>query len=152
MYRFRWIWEREPIVLKPTPSDGKFVGQACYGYVSFEALCDAAAAVNSGELTLDRCDRDLPTMASTAGATAILEELDANGAPFDSKDGAPFDLITTGRRVLTTPPAIASARWQRVLTSTPSLIERDPGHDEVPARAEAVHVRHLESVGARSGT
>ena len=76
-----------PLFWKPTPSDGKFVGQACYGYVSFEAFIDAAAAVNSGELTLDRCDRDLPTMASTAGATAILEagrrSLDSNGAPFD---------------------------------------------------------------------
>ena len=76
-----------PLFWKPTPSDGKFVGQACYGYVSFEAFVDAATAVNSGELTLDRCDRDLPTMASTAGATAILEagrrSLDANGAPFD---------------------------------------------------------------------
>ena len=76
-----------PLFWKPTPSDGKFVGQACYGYVSFEAFVDAAAAVNSGELTLDRCDRDLPTMASTAGATAILEagrrSLDSNGAPFD---------------------------------------------------------------------
>ncbi|CAH0370655.1 unnamed protein product [Pelagomonas calceolata] len=76
-----------PLFWKPTPSDGKFVGQACYGYVSFEAFVDAATSVNSGELTLDRCDRDLPTMASTAGATAILEagrrSLDANGAPFD---------------------------------------------------------------------
>ena len=76
-----------PLFWKPTPSDGKFVGQACYGYVSFEAFVDAAAAVNSGELSLDRCDRDLPTMASTAGATAILEagrrSLDSNGAPFD---------------------------------------------------------------------
>ena len=76
-----------PLFWKPTPSDGKFVGQACYGYVSFEAFVDAATSVNSGELTLDRCDRDLPTMASTAGATAILEagrrSLDANGAPID---------------------------------------------------------------------
>ena len=76
-----------PLFWKPTPSDGKFVGQACYGYVSFEAFVDAATSVNSGELTLDRCDRDLPTMASTAGATAILEagrrSLDAGGAPFD---------------------------------------------------------------------
>jgi len=76
-----------PLFWKPTPSDGKFVGQACYGYVSFEAFIDAATSVNSGELTLDRCDRDLPTMASTAGATAILEagrrSLDANGAPID---------------------------------------------------------------------
>ena len=76
-----------PLFWKPTPSDGKFVGQACYGYVSFEAFVDAATAVNNGALALDACDRDLPTMASTAGATAILEagrrSLDANGAPFD---------------------------------------------------------------------
>ena len=76
-----------PLFWKPTPSDGKFVGQACYGYVSFEAFVDAATQVNSGALDLDRCDRDLPTMASTAGATAILEagrrSLDSNGAPFD---------------------------------------------------------------------
>ena len=62
-----------PLFWKPAPSDGKFVGQACYGYVSFEAFVDAATSVNSGELTLDRCDRDLPTMASTARRAAILE-------------------------------------------------------------------------------
>ena len=76
-----------PLFWKPTPSDGKFVGQACYGYVSFEAFVDAATAVNNGALALDACDRDLPTMASTAGATAILEagrrSLDSNGAPID---------------------------------------------------------------------
>ena len=76
-----------PLFWKPTPSNGKFVGQACYGYVSFESFVDAAAALNAKATTLAACDADLPTMATTAGATAILEagrkSLDAGGAPFD---------------------------------------------------------------------
>ena len=63
MYRFWWIWQREPLILKPIAvKEREICGilQACYGYVSFgTAFIDAAAAVNSGELTLDRCDRDL---------------------------------------------------------------------------------------------
>ena len=78
-----------PLFWKPTPSDGKFVGQACYGYVSFEAFVDAATAVKSGALALDKCDRDLPTMSSTAGATAILE---AGRRPLDTR-GAPYELV-----------------------------------------------------------
>jgi len=62
-----------PLFWKPTPSDGKFVGQACYGYVSFEAFVDAAAALNAKTTSLAACDRDLPTLNTTAGATAILE-------------------------------------------------------------------------------
>ena len=90
-----------PLFWKPTPSDGKFVGQACYGYVSFEAFVDAATAVKSGALALDKCDRDLPTMSSTAGATAILEagrrSLDTGGAPYelvyaDSSSCTPVDM------------------------------------------------------------
>ena len=73
-----------PLFWKPTPDPrGRFVGQACYGYVSFEAFIDAAAAVNAGETDLKACDADLPTMATTAGTTAILEagrlSLDAGG-------------------------------------------------------------------------
>ena len=63
------------------------MGQACYGYVSFEAFVDAAAALNAKTTSLAACDRDLPTLNTTAGATAILEagrrSLDAGGAPFD---------------------------------------------------------------------
>jgi len=76
-----------PLFWKPTPSRGRFVGQACYGYVSFEAFIDGAAALNAGKATLAELDADLPTMATTAGATAILEagrrSLDAGGAPIE---------------------------------------------------------------------
>ena len=77
-----------PLFWKPTPSNGKFVGQATYGYVSFEAFLDAAAAVNAKTKTLADCDADIPTMATTAGATAILE---AGRRSLDT--GKPFDLV-----------------------------------------------------------
>jgi len=55
--------------------------------VSFEAFIDGAAALNAGKATLAELDADLPTMATTAGATAILEagrrSLDAGGAPIE---------------------------------------------------------------------
>ncbi|KAJ8603464.1 hypothetical protein CTAYLR_005092 [Chrysophaeum taylorii] len=75
-----------PLFWKPAPSNGKFKGQATYGYVSFEAFVDAAAAINAKTTTLDEIDADFPSMQTTAGATAILEagrrSLDANGLPF----------------------------------------------------------------------
>jgi len=61
----------------------EFTGQRCYGYLSFEAFVDAAAACNAGRAAPEDYDGVLPTVATTAGATAILEagrrSLDASG-------------------------------------------------------------------------
>eukprot|EP00635_Sarcinochrysidales_sp_CCMP3193_P007847 CAMPEP_0118908554 /NCGR_PEP_ID=MMETSP1166-20130328/11510_1 /TAXON_ID=1104430 /ORGANISM="Chrysoreinhardia sp, Strain CCMP3193" /LENGTH=424 /DNA_ID=CAMNT_0006847949 /DNA_START=13 /DNA_END=1287 /DNA_ORIENTATION=- len=75
-----------PLFWKPAPSaDGRFAGQHCYGYLSFEHFIDAAAAVNQGTPLADI--GDLPTIATTAGATAVLEagriSLDNNSTPVD---------------------------------------------------------------------
>ena len=77
-----------PLFWKPTrsASTGEFAGQRCYGYLSFEAFVDAAAACNGGRKPAD-FDGALPTLATTADATAILEagrrSLDAGGRPFE---------------------------------------------------------------------
>ena len=74
-----------PLFMKYTPSNGYFSGQSGYGYKSFETFVDAARAVNAGSATPGDFDSTLPTIASTVGATAILEagrrSLDAGG-PF----------------------------------------------------------------------
>merc|ERR1712083_1137541 len=76
-----------PLFWKPTPSDGKFVGQSTYGYKSFEAFVDAVQQVNSGQKTVSDFDGVIPTIGTIVGTTAILEagrmSLDANGKPFD---------------------------------------------------------------------
>ena len=50
-------------------------------------MLEAAAACNAGKATTTDYDGVLPTMATTAGATAILEagrrSLDAGGRPFE---------------------------------------------------------------------
>merc|ERR1712087_283783 len=77
-----------PLFWKPTrdASTGLFSGQRCYGYISFEAFIDAAAACNAGEHTPSDFDGTLPTMSTTHEATAILEagrlSLDAGGQSF----------------------------------------------------------------------
>ena len=59
-----------PLFWKPTPSNGKFMGQSCYGYLSFEAFIDGATGLNEGTVTMAELDAELPTMSTTAGATA----------------------------------------------------------------------------------
>ena len=77
-----------PLFWKPARSalTNEFAGQRCYGYLSFEAFVDAAAACNAGSEPKD-FDGVLPTLAATVGATAILEagrrSLDAGGRPFE---------------------------------------------------------------------
>lgn len=65
----------------------EFSAQRCYGYVSFESFVDAAAACTDGRRSPADFDSQLPTLATTAGATAILEagrrSLDAGGRPFE---------------------------------------------------------------------
>ena len=88
-----------PLFMKYTPSDGYFSGQSGYGYKSFEAFIDAAAAIQSGAKVPEDFDGTLPTIASTIGSTAILEagrrSLDAGGQPFEivyDAKGVPADL------------------------------------------------------------
>jgi len=76
-----------PLFWKPTPSDGKFVAQRTYGYISFEAFIDAVAEVNSGKKKVKDLDGVIPTIGTIVGTTAILEagrrSLDAGGQPFE---------------------------------------------------------------------
>eukprot|EP00928_Gymnodinium_smaydae_P045279 TRINITY_DN30205_c0_g1_i1.p1 TRINITY_DN30205_c0_g1~~TRINITY_DN30205_c0_g1_i1.p1 ORF type:complete len:480 (+),score=65.50 TRINITY_DN30205_c0_g1_i1:196-1440(+) len=72
---------------KPAPSDGKFVGQRTYGYLSFEAFIDAATEVNAGRKKTSDYDGVIPTLATIVGTTAILEagrrSLDSGGTPYE---------------------------------------------------------------------
>merc|ERR1711874_558231 len=74
-----------PLFWKPTPSDGKFVGQRTYGYISFEAFIDAVTEVNSGTKKVADYDGVIPTLGTIVGTTAILESarhsLDLGGQP-----------------------------------------------------------------------
>ena len=76
-----------PLFMKYTPSNGYFSGQRGYGYLSFEAFVDAAAAINAGKATAADFDASLATIGTTALTTAMLEagrrSLDAGGRPFD---------------------------------------------------------------------
>ena len=78
-----------PLFWKPAKDavTGAFAGQRCYGYLSFEAFIDAAAACNNRRASPADFDGTLPTLATTVGATAILEagrrSLDAGGRPFE---------------------------------------------------------------------
>jgi len=60
------------------------MGQAGYGYVSFERFVKAAAEINEGKATAADFDVDLPTGRVTEAVTAILEagrrSLDNDGA------------------------------------------------------------------------
>lgn len=77
-----------PLFWKPARNalTKEFAGQRTYGYLSFEAFVDAAARCNAKAATPSEYDGALPTMATTAAATAILEagrlSLDAAGRPF----------------------------------------------------------------------
>jgi len=76
-----------PLFWKPAPSDGKFVGQRTYGYLSFESFVDAVAQVNLGMKTPVDFDCVLPTLSTIVGTTAILEasrrSLDLGGRPME---------------------------------------------------------------------
>jgi D-galacturonate reductase len=62
-----------PLFMKYTPSDGKFVGQDGYGYRSIERFIDAALSVNQEQTNPEAFDATLPTAAQTLQTTAILE-------------------------------------------------------------------------------
>lgn len=74
-----------PLFMKYTPADGKFVGQLGYGYRSVEAFVEAVADIRAGRATPESFDGKIPTLATTFLTTAILEagrrSLDAGGLP-----------------------------------------------------------------------
>merc|ERR1712059_21121 len=91
-----------PLFWKPTPSDGKFVGQRGYGYLSFEAFIDAVAEVNSGRKKASDYDGVIPTLSTIVGTTAILEA----GRRSLDEGGQPFELVYKGDGKFETPVGI----------------------------------------------
>jgi D-galacturonate reductase len=62
-----------PLFMRYTPSDGRFVGQDCYGYRSIEQFIDAALSINREHTNPEAFDPTLPTVAQTLQTTAILQ-------------------------------------------------------------------------------
>jgi D-galacturonate reductase len=63
-----------PLFMKYSPSNGKFVGQRGYGYRSFEDFIRAATKINTGNASpTDFDDGSLATIRTTTQSTAILE-------------------------------------------------------------------------------
>jgi len=63
-----------PLFIRNKPdSKGRFVGQNCYGYLSFQRFVEAASVIRSGKAAPADFDDDLPTGAATLPVTAILE-------------------------------------------------------------------------------
>lgn len=91
-----------PLFWKPTPSDGKFVGQRTYGYLSFEAFIDAVAEVNSGRKKPADFDGVIPTLSTILGTTAILEA----GRRSLDEGGQPYELVYRGDGMFEAPVGI----------------------------------------------
>ncbi len=85
-----------PLFMKYTPSNGKFVGQDGYGYRSIESFIDAVLMIHRGEAEPEQFDASLPTVAQTLQTTAILQagrlSLDHENMPFvpHYSDDEPF--------------------------------------------------------------
>mmetsp|Transcript_11586 Transcript_11586/g.21986 ORF Transcript_11586/g.21986 Transcript_11586/m.21986 type:complete len:415 (-) Transcript_11586:12-1256(-) len=63
-----------PLFIRNKPdSKGRYVGQSCYGYVSFERFVDAVTEINKGSAKPEDFDTELPTGPATEQVTAILE-------------------------------------------------------------------------------
>jgi D-galacturonate reductase len=62
-----------PLFMKYTPADGRFVGQDGYGYRSIEKFIDAAICINQKDMMPEEFDTTLPTVAQTLQTTAILQ-------------------------------------------------------------------------------
>ncbi len=62
-----------PLFMKYTPREGKFVGQSGYGYQSIAHFIEATSNLRSGKKTLEDLNKSLPTIENTLQTTAILE-------------------------------------------------------------------------------
>ena len=89
-----------PLFMKYAPTDGRFAGQAGYGYRSIEAFIEAAEAVSCGAARPEDFDASLATAATGRTVTAILEagrrSLDAGGLAFNLRyaDAAALDPVS----------------------------------------------------------
>ena len=62
-----------PLFMKYTPRNGKFVGQEGYGYRSIETFIASVNALNEDDAHLEHLNQQLPTIENTFNVTAILE-------------------------------------------------------------------------------
>ena len=70
----RQVESRNPLFMKYSPDvEGYFDGQNGYGYVSIAKFIEAVGAVINGEKQAGDFDGVLPTLATTAVSTAVLE-------------------------------------------------------------------------------
>ncbi|KAA0149726.1 hypothetical protein FNF29_05737 [Cafeteria roenbergensis] len=83
-----------PLFWKPTPSNGKFVGQGGYGYRSIESFVEAVHAVRAGKSKPADFDGSLATLGTTFQTTAVLE---AGRHSLDDA-GRPYRLVYAGAR------------------------------------------------------
>jgi D-galacturonate reductase len=93
-----------PLFMRYTPSDGRFVGQNCYGYRSIERFIDAALSINREQTNPEAFDTTLPTAAQTLQTTAILQagqlSLNSHNMPILLHYEASQPLVPTDLRVL----------------------------------------------------
>ena len=91
-----------PLFMKYTPSEGRFVGQAGYGYRSIEVFVEAVRAIASGRASARDFDHSLASIHTTFQTTAILEagrrSLDAHGAAVELLYGDANSVRPTGFR------------------------------------------------------
>ena len=62
-----------PLFMKYTPKDGKFVGQDGYGYKSIATFIKSASELQNNSKILDEYNHTLPTIQNTLNVTKILE-------------------------------------------------------------------------------
>jgi D-galacturonate reductase len=62
-----------PLFMKYTPRNGKFVGQNAYGYKSIETFIKAVGKLSTDANYLKECNETLPTIQNTLNVTKILE-------------------------------------------------------------------------------
>jgi D-galacturonate reductase len=96
-----------PLFWKPKPSNGQFVGQRTYGYMSFEAFIDAVAEVNSGRKKVSDFETAIPTLGTIMGTTAILEA----GRRSLDEGGQPYELVYAGEGKFETPVGIRPVKF-----------------------------------------
>jgi hypothetical protein len=94
-----------PLFWKATPSDGHFVGQSGYGYLSIANFVKAVQRIRSGKASSLDFEDELATVAGTLQGTAILEagrrSLDNKGANVNilyeknpEEKGKPLQIVT----------------------------------------------------------
>ncbi len=62
-----------PLFMKYTPRDGKFIGQNGYGYISIERFIKSVIELQKDKTILSRLNKTLLTIENTLNVTKILE-------------------------------------------------------------------------------